>query len=221
VEPLSLPSTYFAAAGSIQFVVSNPGSPVVQSNSVTTTVVVPTVSFSIAPNYAQAGSPDTKITVSGNGFFADSVVKWNNTPLSTTYVSAKQLTAIIPASFLSGFAQASIQVSTPETPSQTLPPQPFTTFLALPMNDIVYNAADELIYASIPGSAGEQPHRYDSVENPHGKGATVSWSPLLLSNGASVAMKQASCLPASIQRTVSAFNAAPSNPPSFAPSAIH
>ena len=152
---LSLPSTYFAAAGSIQFVVSNPGTPVVQSNSVTATVVVPTVSFSISPNYAQAGSPDTRITVSGNGFFADSVVKWNNTPLSTTYVSAKQLTAIIPASFLSGFAQASIQVSTPETPSQTLPPQPFTTFLALPMNDIVYNAVDGLIYASIPGSAGE------------------------------------------------------------------
>ena len=78
------------------------------------------------------------------------------TPRSaTTYVSAKQLTAIIPASFLSGFAQASIQVSTPETPSQTLPPQPFTTFLALPINDIVYNAVDGLIYASIPGSAGE------------------------------------------------------------------
>jgi hypothetical protein len=152
---LSLPSTYFAAAGSIQFVVSNPGTPVVQSNSISATVVVPTVSFSVSPNYAQAGSQDTKITVSGSGFFADSVVKWNGTPLATTYVSAKQLTAIIPASLLSGFAQASIQVSTPETPGQTPPPQPFTTFLALPINDIVYNSVDGLIYASIPGFAGE------------------------------------------------------------------
>lgn len=153
---LSLPSTYFAAAGSIKFVVSNPGTPVVQSNSVSVTVVVPTVSFAISPNSAPAGSPDTKITVSATGgFLPDSVVQWNNTPLTTTYVSAKQLTAVIPASFLSGFAQASIQVSTPETPSQTLPPQAFTTFLALPINDIVYNAVDGLIYASIPGSAGE------------------------------------------------------------------
>jgi hypothetical protein len=152
---VSLASTFFAAAGSIQLVVSNPGTPVVQSNAATVSVVTPTLSFSISPNYATAGSPDTKITVSGNGFFADSVVKWNNTALATTYVSAKQLTAIIPASFLSGFAQASIQVLTPESPGQTLPPQAFTTFLALPINDIVYNAVDGLIYASIPGSAGE------------------------------------------------------------------
>jgi uncharacterized repeat protein (TIGR01451 family) len=152
---VSLAPTFFAAAGSIQLVVSNPGTPVVQSNAATVSVVTPTLSFSISPNYATAGSPDTKITVSGNGFFADSVVKWNNSALATTYVNAKQLTAIIPASFLSGFAQASIQVSTPESPGQTLPPQPFTTFLALPINDIVYNAVDGLIYASIAGSAGE------------------------------------------------------------------
>jgi len=82
-------------------------------------------------------------------------VTWNNTALATTYVNAKQLTAIIPASFLSGFAQANIQVSIPESPGQTLPLQPFTTFLALPINDIVYNAVDGLIYASVAGSAGE------------------------------------------------------------------
>jgi trimeric autotransporter adhesin len=152
---VSLPSTFFAAAGSIQLVVSNPGTPVVQSNAATVSVVTPTLSFSVSPNYATAGSPDTQITVSGSGFFADSVVKWNNTALATTYVSAKQLTAIIPASFLSGFAQASIQVSTPESPGQTLPPQAFTTFLTLPINDIVYNAVDGLIYASIAGSGGE------------------------------------------------------------------
>lgn len=152
---VSIPSTFFAAAGAIQIVVSNPGTPVVQSNAVTVSVVTPALGFNVSPNYAAAGSPDTKITVSGKGFFADSVVMWNSTALATTYVSANQLTAIIPASFLTGFAQASIQVSTPETPDQTLPPQPFTTFLALQINDIVYNAADGLIYASIPGSAGE------------------------------------------------------------------
>jgi len=154
---VSLPSSFFTAAGSIQLVVSNPGTPVVQSNSATLSVVAPTSSFTISPNYAPAGSPDTKITVSGTGgFFPDSTVQWNNIALATTYVNARQLTAIIPASLLSGFAQAIIQVSIPEVPAgQTLPPQPFTTFLAMPINDIVYNAVDGLIYASIPGSAGE------------------------------------------------------------------
>ncbi len=133
----------------------HPGTPVVQSNAAAVSVVMPTRSFSISPNYATAGSPDTQITASGSGFFADSVVMWNNTALATTYVNANKLTAVIPASFLSGFTQASIQISTPESTGQTLHPQPFTTFLALPINDIVYNAVDGLIYASVAGSAGE------------------------------------------------------------------
>jgi trimeric autotransporter adhesin len=152
---VSLPSSFFVSAGSIQFAVSNPGTPVVQSNTATLTVSVPNVNFYVSPNYAAAGSPDTTITVSGNGFFKDSVVEWNNTPLNTTYVSSNQLTAIIPAALISGFVQASIQVSTPETQAQAMPPQPFTTFLPLPINDIVYNSVDGLIYASIAGSAGE------------------------------------------------------------------
>lgn len=63
------------------------------------------------------------------------------------------MTAVIPASLLTGFTQASIGVSTPEN-SQTAPPQPFDTFLELPINDIVYNPTDGFIYASIPGYAG-------------------------------------------------------------------
>jgi hypothetical protein len=152
---VSVPSSFFVSAGSIQFAVSNPGTPVVQSNIATLTVSVPTVNFSISPNAVPAGSPDTTITVFGSGFFNDSVVEWNNTALSTTFVNSSQLTAIIPASLISGFTQASIQVSTPEAQAQVMPPQPFTTFLPLPINDIVYNAVDGLIYASVAGSAGE------------------------------------------------------------------
>jgi hypothetical protein len=152
---VSVPSSFFVSAGSIQIVVSNPGSPVVQSNAATVTVATPTLTLNISPNSAVAGSPDTKITLTGSGFFADSVVQWNSTALSTTYVSARQLTAIIPAALISGFTQASIQVVTPEAQGKNPPPQPFTTYLALPINDIVYNAVDGLIYASVAGSAGE------------------------------------------------------------------
>ena len=151
----SLDASYFAAPGTISIVVSNPGTPVISSNTMTINVTGPTApSFTVYPNSAPAGSPDTTITLQGTGFYQDSTVYWNNTKLGTTYVGASQVTAVIPASLLTGFAQASISVSTPEN-TQSAPPQPFDTFLELPINDIVYNAKDGLIYASIPGDAGQ------------------------------------------------------------------
>jgi uncharacterized repeat protein (TIGR01451 family) len=149
----SLAPSFFAAPGSIQLVVSNPGAPAVTSNVVTISVTAATAQLFLSPDSAPAGSPNTTITLNGSGFTADSVVKWNDTNLVTTFVSSRQVTAVIPASFISGFTQASIQVSTPGSITP-LPPQTFTTYLPLPTNEIVYNKADGLIYASVPGSVG-------------------------------------------------------------------
>jgi hypothetical protein len=55
---------------------------------------------SITPNTVNYGSPDTTITVTGTGFVASSVVQVNGTAISTTFVSATSLTAIIPAADL-------------------------------------------------------------------------------------------------------------------------
>lgn len=152
---VALPASYLAAPGTVSFVVSNPGSPVVSSNTVALTVVGPTApSFTVSPNAAPAGSPDITITLYGTGFFKDSVVQWNGAPLTTNYVSATEVTATIPSADLSGFEQAAISVNTPEDTTQA-PSQPFNTYLELPINDTVYNSVDGLIYASIPGSAGE------------------------------------------------------------------
>jgi len=155
---VSLAASYFTQKGTIQIVVSNPGSPVVSSNAAMLTVTDPVAAnLTISPNFAPAGSPDTTLTVSGFGslFHQDSVVSWNNTPLATTYNNSSSLTAVIPASFLTGFVQASISVTTPENAGQDPSSQPFDTFLELPVNDIVYNTKDGFIYASIPGYAGE------------------------------------------------------------------
>jgi len=152
---VSLSASYFATAGSIKIVVSNPGAPVVSSNTAVLTVTSPaTASFTINPNATAAGSRDTTITLNGNGFYQDSVVYWNSTALSTKYVSSNSVTAVIPSSLLASFVQANISVSTPENSVQA-PSQPFDTFLALSTNDIVYNKADGFIYASVPGSAGK------------------------------------------------------------------
>jgi uncharacterized repeat protein (TIGR01451 family) len=153
---VTVAANYFASAGSVSLVVSNPGSPVVQSNvGVISVTGASSPAFTLAPDSAPAGSPDTVITLSGTGFYPDSIVNWNSTPLVTTYANPSSVTAVVPAGLLATFANASISVTTPENTGQNPAPQPFTTYLALTVNDIAYNPVDGLIYASIPGSVGQ------------------------------------------------------------------
>ena len=152
---VSLPSGDFAKAGTIALVVTDPGTPAVSSNSASLSVVAPsTASFYLQPTSAPAGSPDTKLTITGSGFFPDSVVEWNGAPLTTTFGSSSSLTATVPASLLAGFANVQVGVATPENNGAAPPTVPFTTYLALPVNDIAYNNKDGMIYASIPGVGG-------------------------------------------------------------------
>jgi uncharacterized repeat protein (TIGR01451 family) len=152
---VTLSATYFASAGTINLVVSNPGPPAVSSNTAVLTVTGPTApSFALSPIAVPAGSPDTTITLNGTGFYKDSVVSWNKTSLTTTYLNSSQVSAVIPAALLTGPVQASISVATQENTIQAAP-QPFTTYLPLAVNDIVFNSVDGYIYASVPGAGGQ------------------------------------------------------------------
>lgn len=73
---------------------------------------VPTFNLaSISPTSAPAGSGDTTITVTGVGFATpSSTVRFNTTPLATTFVSATELTATIPAASLASGQTATIDV---------------------------------------------------------------------------------------------------------------
>ncbi len=152
---ITLPAADFTSPGTIALLVTNPGPPAVTSNESDLQVTSPSnAAFTVSPNFAPSGSPDTTITLRGKGFYPDSVVSWNSNTLKTSFVDATSVTAVIPAALLSGFSQASISVKTPEQSVQPAS-QPFSTFLALPVNDIVYRRSDGYIYASIPGSAGQ------------------------------------------------------------------
>lgn len=65
---------------------------------------------SITPNSATAGATAFTLTVNGNSFVSGSIVKWANTDLVTTYVSATQLTASVSTALLSSAGSASITV---------------------------------------------------------------------------------------------------------------
>ena len=67
----------------------------------------------LCPTAMPIGSPSSTLTVQGANFTASSVVDWNGSPLSTTYVSATQLTAVVPAAPLTAHGTVSVTVATP------------------------------------------------------------------------------------------------------------
>jgi len=72
----------------------------------------PTLS-TISPTAVTAGSPDTTITLTGSNFLSTSTVDFNGTPIATTFVSAMQLSAVIPAADLATAGSAAITVVNP------------------------------------------------------------------------------------------------------------
>ena len=56
---------------------------------------VPAVT-AVSPGSALAGSGDATLDLTGTGFVSSSVVNWNGTPLTTTFVSGTELKATLP-----------------------------------------------------------------------------------------------------------------------------
>ncbi len=75
----------------------------------------------ISPTGAIAGAANTTITAAGSNFTPTSVVNFNTTPLVTTYVSATQLTAVVPAALITTVGTANITVTDPASDSTSLP----------------------------------------------------------------------------------------------------
>jgi Leucine-rich repeat (LRR) protein len=65
------------------------------------------------PLMTPAGSADLSLTVTGSGFAAVSKVRWNGTDLATTYISASELKALIPAAKMIAPGSAALTVYNP------------------------------------------------------------------------------------------------------------
>jgi hypothetical protein len=83
-----------------------------QSGSGQTQNPVPVLS-GVNPNSVTAGSTVLTITASGSGFISTSVIAWNGTALTTSYVSSTSLIAQVPVSDLSSAGTATVAVQTP------------------------------------------------------------------------------------------------------------
>ena len=73
---------------------------------------IPAIS-SISPAFTNAGGTVFTLTVNGSGFIASSTAYWGISALTTTYVSASQLTAQVPAADIASVGTMSITVQTP------------------------------------------------------------------------------------------------------------
>ncbi|MGD0986986.1 MAG: IPT/TIG domain-containing protein [Candidatus Sulfotelmatobacter sp.] len=79
----------------------------------------PSVS-SLSPSSATAGGSGFVMTVDGNSFASNSVVVWNGTSLTTSFVNSKQLTATIPATDVAQPDTAVVFVYNPVSANQTV-----------------------------------------------------------------------------------------------------
>ena len=84
----------------------------------------------ISPTYINSGVSAFTLSVTGSSFISSSVVKWNSTSLTTTYVSATNLTASVPASLVAGTGTASVTVYTPTPGGGTTSAVTFTVIPA-------------------------------------------------------------------------------------------
>ncbi|RZL86018.1 MAG: DUF1929 domain-containing protein [Variovorax sp.] len=81
---------------------------------------------SIAPSSAAAGGGAFTLTATGTNFVLGSQVRWNGAARSTTFVSATQLTAAIPASDVQAAGTAQVSVFSPTPGGGTSAIQNFT-----------------------------------------------------------------------------------------------
>ncbi|PYU21136.1 MAG: hypothetical protein DMG32_21320 [Acidobacteria bacterium] len=108
----TLTATDLATAGWLSITVATPGGGMSAPLTFTVNNPVPSLS-SISPSSVSAGSPGFTLTLTGSNFVPNSVVQVNGASRATTFVSATQLTASIPASDLTAGAYLSITVSSP------------------------------------------------------------------------------------------------------------
>ncbi len=110
----SVPAANIVAAGTASVLVHNPAPGGGNSGTLTFTInnPVPTIA-SLSPSSTLAGSAAFTLTVNGSNFNTQSQVQWNGAGLSTTFVSATQVTASVPAANVANAATVSVRVNNP------------------------------------------------------------------------------------------------------------
>jgi len=113
----SVPASDIASPGSAQITVKSAS---VTSNAETLTIVAGPALSALSPDTITAGSGSFTLTASGTGFASGATVNWNGSPLSTSFQSANELTATVPANLVASVGTAQVSVSSGGVTSNSL-----------------------------------------------------------------------------------------------------
>ena len=119
------------------------------------------VTTGLAPTSTPIGSSPT-VTVSGRNFNSESIVQWNGTPITTTYVSPTQLTAQVPAADTASATVGTVTVANPPPIGGTsvprvlyvVPPQSTVAASTLATSTLASGSATASVGGSGTGTAG-------------------------------------------------------------------
>lgn len=114
---------------------------------------VPTVG-TISPDVTAAGSSAFTLTVNGTGLLSSSAISWNGSPLPTSYVSATQLTASVPASLVATAGTAQVTVTNPTPGGGTSQQVAFNILPAAPAASL---SATTLSFGSVLAGSSSVP----------------------------------------------------------------
>jgi hypothetical protein len=134
----SIQASDVSAPGSLQISATNPGTAASSSVSLQVQSNVPSIS-SLTPSTVAVNGPSFMLSVTGQGYATNAVVRVNNNARTTTFVDTNHLTAIIPGTDLTTARTLSItvfnptpinQVSTPASVIVTNTPAPSITLIS-------------------------------------------------------------------------------------------
>jgi hypothetical protein len=97
---------------------------------------------SISQTSTIAGGSAFTLTVSGSNFVASSLVEWEGTPLTTTFVNAQKVTATVPASDISTAGAAQVAVYNPAPGGGSSSAIVFNIVAAVPSADLSTTSLD-------------------------------------------------------------------------------
>ncbi|HEY2115700.1 MAG TPA: hypothetical protein VGJ51_11445, partial [Candidatus Angelobacter sp.] len=123
----------------------------------------------MTPASAVAGAAAFTMTVTGTNFVPASVVQFNGSARTTTFISSTQLQAAITAADVTSASMAQVTVVNPPANGGISPASMFlvgTTggpsfaqvIITQASRDLAYDSTQQLIYASVPGSATTNPN---------------------------------------------------------------
>jgi len=151
----SVPANLLASLGTADITVSSSTSTPSTSNTLKASITnpPPPTLTSLSPNSGPINT-ETTITITGAGFTAQSTVALNGMNIPATYQNQNQLTVTLPASSVLLPGNANFTVTTPAPGGGTSGSLPYTAYIGIPNNSMVYNPANGLFYVSVPSSAG-------------------------------------------------------------------